>query len=647
MGKTKREKEFEKLSCDEKEKILNTIKELFINDMKSDEEIGYILNMPKTAIRSIRLNNNIKKSYEDIFKANAKRNAIKYINGNFKDYLTCMIFDELPTKNKQEVIDNIQNLINESKYAKGDISKQLKIDMKLILFLQNNSLIKFPSDYIKSVRSYKKSLKTPEEKQQEHINRSNAQKNMSTEQKKLIRKKIQETNLKKYGVTHNWQIPEIKEKIKNNSLKKYGVENPINSIKSKQTKLERYGDENYNNREKYKKTYNSFSQEKLDDIKLKTQQTCLKKYGVTHHMKNKEIQNKLQNIFLEKYGVTNPMLLHPNNSTISKYNLQFKDYIKDAFGIDLELEFQLYNHYYDFKYNNILIELNPTVSHNSSISFAHLTGLCKDINCKKHIPLDKDYHFKKWLLARNSGYELISIFDWYDLNKVMSLLKSKLQLNNNKIGARKTTIKQIDKKISKEFLDKNHILGYDRSSDVIYGLFYNDLLVSVMSFGRPRYAKEYEWELLRFANLSNYSVYGSASKLWKQFTLDYNPNNVITYTNNDFGNGNVYTKLGFTCDNVLKSSCVWNIPYKDIFIKHTSLIRQGADRLLKNKIDNYFPVGLDRDDFIARGGKKEYNEEYSKLPENTNWWPGNIDIMRHYGFVDIYSSGTSVYIYKK
>ena len=115
----------------------------------------------------------------------------------------------------------------------------------------------------------------------------------------------------------------------------------------------------------------------------------------------------------------------------------------------------------------------------------------------------------------------------------------------------------------------------------------------------------------------------------------------------DFGNGNVYTKLGFKFKNVIKSSPIWNIPYKNIFIKHSSLIRQGADRLLKNKINNYFPVGLDYEDFIKRGGKKEYDKEYSLLPDNTNWWPGNIDIMRHYGFVEVYSTGTSVYIYKK
>ena len=647
MGKTKYEKEFEKLSKSEKEKILNIIRHLFIDEMKTDEEIGKFLNIPKTAVKAIRINNNIKKSRSDITKANAKRNAIKYMNGELNKSLSATIYNELNDEYKQMIIQNVQLLINENKYNNNDINNKLNIGRDLIAFLKNNNLISIPQNHNQLLIEHTYSLKTLEEKQQEHENRVNAYKNMSNEQKDIIRKKRQETNLKKYGVIHNWQKPEIREKVNNNNLKKYGTKNALNGYIAKQTKLDRYGDENYNNREKYKETYKSFSQEKLDNIKLKTQQTCLKKYNTTHHMKNKEIQLKLQNTFLEKYGVTSPMLLHPNNNAISKYNLKFQKYIQDTLGITLELEFQLYNHYYDFKYNNILIELNPSISHNSSISFAHLTGLCTEPNCKKHLPLDKNYHFKKWLLAKNSGYELISIFDWYDLEKVISLLKSKLQLNTNKIGARKTVIKQIDTKMSKDFLNKNHILGYDRSSDVIYGLFYDDLLVSVMSFGKPRYAKDYDWELLRFANLSDYSIYGSASKLWKQFILDYNPNSVITYTNNDFGNGNVYTKLGFECSDILKSNRVWNIPYKNIFIKHTSLIRQGADRLLKNKIDNYFTVGLDKNDFIARGGKEEYCKEYSNLPENTDWWPGNIDIMRHYGFVDVYSSGTSVYIYKK
>ena len=645
MGKTKFEKEFETFSKNQQNEILSLIKRLFIEELKTDEEIANLLSVPKTAIYAIRCKHGIKKSYNDIFKSNAKKNASKFINNELDLFLSIDMYNELPDKYKEKVINDIQILLNDNKHYLNDISKELKISKTLINYLIDNKKLVNNSEFNKILK-YKRSLRTEEQKLQEYNNRSQALKNRTIEQKIESIKKMQNTNLKKYGCICNLQIKEVREKVNENNLKKYGTKNALQGYKAKQTKLEKYGDENYNNREKYKETYNNFSKEKLQKIKNKTQETCLKKYGVPHHMKNDKIKEKIQKSLIDKYNVSNPFQIHPyENNIISKQNLLFKDLLINTFNIVPELEFKLDNNYFDFKIGNLLIEINPTVSHNSSVAFAHLTKMCTDINCIKHKPLDKDYHYNKWALAKNNGYELVSIFDWYDINKIMSLIKSKLQLNDIKIGARQTSIKIIDKKVSKEFLDKNHILGYDRSSDIIYGLYYNDLLVSVMSFGKPRYSKQYEWELLRYANLSNYTIYGGASKLWKQFLKDYSPKSVITYTNNDFGNGFVYKKLGFTEVDVLKNNRVWNIPYKNIFIKHTSLIRQGADRLLKNKIDNYFLVGLDYDDFIKRGGKEEYKYEYSKLPKDTTWWPGNIDIVRHYNFVDVYSSGTTVYKY--
>ena len=646
MGITRYEKLLESLSEEEREQQLNKIRTYFLVDLISDEEIASKLNLTKTEIINVRNKYRIIRNSQLKLKAKSMRDWKLYLENpnhlialyTFKTYE-----NELPVN---EYVSKISKLVHEKLLSDDEIAKEMNLHVNIIIYLKNKFNIKRTKKEIYEKVNKTCSNWTPEQKLQNSINRQYAMKNRSIEDKIKTREKIKQTCLEKYGVTHNWQTPEIREKVKQISLEKYNTINPAHGYKSKQTKLERYGNENYNNREKYKKTYNNFSKDKLNEIKLKTQQTCLEKYGVSHHMKDENIKHKIQNIFMNKYGTTNPMLLHPNDSCISKLNLKFKQKLEKLLNIKLEVEFNIFNKYYDFKYNNILIELNPTITHNSTIAFAHLTGVCTDINCTKHNPLDKDYHFEKWLLAKNNGYELISIFDWYDSDKILSLLKSKLQQNHIKIGARQTTIKIIDKKTSKVFLDNNHVLGYDRSSDVIYGLYYNDILVSVMSFGKPRYSKEYDWELLRFANLSNHTIYGAASKLWKQFLKDYNPKNVITYTNNDFGNGEVYAKLGFKFKDVLKSSCVWNQPYKNTFIKHTSLIRQGADRLLKNKIDNYFPVGLDREDFINRGGKEEYAREYSLLPENTEWWPGNVDIVKHYGFVDVYSSGTSIYVFE-
>lgn len=575
-------------------------------------------------------------------------------------------FNELNKNEKQIVINEVRQAYLVDNLKIDDLIKKFNSTKTFMYkFLRDND-IKKSQEQLNAERSntckqaYNNKSKGDLEKIKEKRKQTNLEKYgvENCYQSEEIKQKIKDTCLEKYGVEHHTQREDVKRKIDNSiinsqgakrylqteqgqqkykdtCLKKYGVENPYQSEekkdKIKATNLERYG---------YEYAINN------PTIQQKYKQTIYQKYGVENISQLPETQLKAKATNLNRYGVERPILLHPNKNRLSKLNLGFKDLIKNELDIDLELEFNLNNKYYDFKYNKLLIELNPTISHNSSIAFPHLVGRCKETDCIKHKPLPKKYHYDKWQNAKDNGYELISIFDWYDKDRILSLIKSKLQCNDIKIGARQTTIKKITKQESKVFLDNNHILGHDIGTDMIYGLYYKNLLVSVMTFGKPRYNKDYEWELLRFANLSNYTIYGAASKLWNQFIKDYEPKSVITYTNNDFGNGAVYEKLGFKFDSLLKSSCVWNKPYSDLTIKHTSLIRQGADRLLKNKINNYFSVGLDYNDFVMRGGKEEYKEEYSLLPNDTNWWPGNIDIMKHYGLLEVYTSGTSVYVYQ-
>ena len=647
MGITRYEKLLESMSEEDREKELNILRKYTYDDLLSDNEISVLLNIPKTSIINVKRKYKINKTYEMTQKRMAKINWEQYLNKESVK-LTLNAFKQ--NENHPiaiQLLSEISYLEHIELLSPNQIMEKLNLCRPLLSYIRKKYNIKrTPAE--KKLKYQKTYENMPKEKYDNIIEKrriTNA--NKSPEEKLQTKLKMQNTCLLRYGVKHNWQIAEIREKVNQNNEKKYGTKNALYGFKAKQTKKERYGDENYNNREKYKETYKKFSKEKLETIRNKTQDTCMKRYGVKHHMQNKNIQTKLQQIFLNKYGTTNPMTLYHNESSISKTNLKFKNLLETQLNINLELEFNILDKYYDFKYNNLLIELNPSVTHNSTIAFAHLCGLCADINCTKHKPLYKNYHYDKWLLAKNFGYELISIFDWYDLDKIISLIKSKCQLNNHKIGARQTQIKLLDKQITKEFFNNNHIMGYDNGNSIAYGLYYNNILVSAMSFGKPRYSKNYEWELLRFANLSNYTVMGAASKLWKRFILEHNPKSVITYTNNDFGNGEVYLNLGFCLKDIIKNNKVWNIPYKNIFIKHTSLIKQGADRLLKNKINNYFPVGLDYEDFIKRGGKKEYEKEYSLLPDDTDWWPGNIDIMKHYGFVEIYNCGTSVYEYIK
>ena len=161
---------------------------------------------------------------------------------------------------------------------------------------------------------------------------------------------------------------------------------------------------------------------------------------------------------------------------------------------------------------------------------------------------DKNYHLNKTIECEKIGYRLIHIFEDEWVNK-QEIVKSKLLSIFNKeqesIYARKCIIKEIDIKIKNEFLNKTHIQGEDRAN-IKLGLFYENELVSVMTFCKSRFNKNYEWELSRYS--SSKHVIGSAGKLLKYFERIYKPKSLITYADRRYSQGNLYYRLGFILD---------------------------------------------------------------------------------------------------
>jgi hypothetical protein len=169
-------------------------------------------------------------------------------------------------------------------------------------------------------------------------------------------------------------------------------------------------------------------------------------------------------------------------------------------------------------------------------------------HCEKYV--DKDYHLNKTNVCESKGIHLIHIFEdeWVN-NKdiVKSRLKNLFKLTENKVYGRKCIIKEVNTKDKTKFLNDNHIQG-TIGSKVNLGLYYNDELVSIMTFGKGRVVMngvKNEWELLRFCNKINHSVIGGASKLFKHFIKNYNPKQLISYADRRWSQGNLYDQLGF------------------------------------------------------------------------------------------------------
>jgi hypothetical protein len=158
---------------------------------------------------------------------------------------------------------------------------------------------------------------------------------------------------------------------------------------------------------------------------------------------------------------------------------------------------------------------------------------------------DKNYHLNKTKECEKKGIQLIHIFEneWFNKqNIVKSIVKSKLGLNK-RIGANKTKCYFIHSKEAKKFIQENHIQGKDNSK-IYLGLEYQNELVAIMSFGKPRYNKHYDWELVRFVSKEGINVVGGAGKLLNGFKKQYS-GSIITYADKRYSNGNMYEKLGF------------------------------------------------------------------------------------------------------
>ena len=134
------------------------------------------------------------------------------------------------------------------------------------------------------------------------------------------------------------------------------------------------------------------------------------------------------------------------------------------------------------------------------------------------------------------------------------MFPNKVQISfdvTKKIGLWTNWFKDVtDNKLVRSFLDENHIQGFV-GSKIKIGLFYENELVSLMTFGDRRVAMGKkstnigEFELLRFCNKLNTNVVGGASKLFKYFIKTYNPVEITTYADRSFSQGKLYETLGF------------------------------------------------------------------------------------------------------
>ena len=431
--------------------------------------------------------------------------------------------------------------------------------------------------------------------------------NTCSAQSNIVRPKIIKSMLDRYGVECSFQAEVVKDKIKATNLERYGVDNPSKSgiIKSKIVESNRKNlgvDYPMQSKEVMDKSiitslekYGTEYPNQSDIVKGKIEATTLEKYGVSRVCKLDEFKQKVIDTNRERYGVDYTCLLYSGKlkGNDSSYNRDFAELL-DNNNIKYAREFLLEKYSYDFKVGNTLIEINPTATHNT-----HFNPYGKN-------RIDVNYHRDKSNCANENGYNVIHVFDWDDIDKVVQLLKDRVT-----VYARNCDIRVVSDVDTNNYLDMYHLQGTCRGQKIRLGLYYNNQLVSLMTFGKSRFNKNCEYELLRYC--SHYNVVGGAEKLCKHFIKEYKPSSIVSYCDTSKFSGKVYDMLGFTLSKKNSPRKHWYSVKEKRHITDGLLLSQGYDRLFK---ENH--------------GKGTSNEE--------------LILVR--GYLPVYDCGQSTYIWK-
>ena len=409
---------------------------------------------------------------------------------------------------------------------------------------------------------------------------------------------LKSSNLKKYGFEHIFSDRSIIEKSKKTKLEKYG--NLNNFLKIKKTKLEKYGDEFFSNSDLSKKTklekygsldFNDKSKKtKLErygtlDFSEKSNRTKLERYGTL------DFSDKSNETIIRKYGSWSNFMCRKSYFRLKN---KYADIVEFLF---LESEYEGSVDYKKYKFkckscDSVFLDnmsngtppicnvcfpsrnVEQSVGELEVLSFikkeysgvviekdrSFLDGKELDIYLpEKKLAVEyngvywhgeviggrgRSYHLNKTKSCENSGIQLIHILDWEWLNKkdiVKSMLLNKIG-KSSKLHARKCVIRNVSELDKSLFLEKNHIQGNDMSS-IRVGLYYEDVLVSLMTFIKSRYDKNHEYELSRYCNVLNINVVGGASRLFNYIVNKYEISSVVTYSDKRLFTGLVYKNM--------------------------------------------------------------------------------------------------------
>lgn len=291
----------------------------------------------------------------------------------------------------------------------------------------------------------------------------------------------------------------------------------------------------------------------------------------------------------------------------SKAELEIKDYIEGISNKKFSKvkildgkEIDLYND-----------EIKIGIEYNGSAYHATVNTL--------FVPKDRLYHQQKFLLAKEKGIHLINIFDvdWQNNKDRIKMYLYSVLVSQERIMARECKVKRVDNILACEFVDKYHIQGSNKATMKInYGLYYNDELMAIMSFGKLRMnkTKEGQYELHRYCVKDGYTIVGGANRLLKMFEKEYTPKYIKSYSDNDYFLGSIYERLGFENKGQCTPRYYWYLNGEEI----------KRERCKLDRLEKEYPELLEEAYRINASNKEDYVMSQLKACKvyrsgNTKW----------------------------
>lgn len=189
------------------------------------------------------------------------------------------------------------------------------------------------------------------------------------------------------------------------------------------------------------------------------------------------------------------------------------------------------------------------------------------------------YHLRKTIATEQIGGQLFHIWApyWSHKQKIISSQIRHILHCSTRIYARHCTIKQMTALEQQAFFTETNLYGYV-ASKVVYGLYIQKQCVAAMSFSK----KQKQWSIVRYSCALDTTVIGGLSKLFTHFVRTNSPATVTAHIDRSWGATKSLSKIGFVhIDNTLPSYEYFHKNNTDVLLPRQHFQKHKLPKLLE------------------------------------------------------------------